>query len=52
MLQFNILFNIRFQIVLSQEPQDSEESSSTGRSNITELDGLKLISNTKLVSRR
>lgn len=40
------------QIVLSQEPQDGEETTSTNRSNMTELDNLRLISDTKLVPRR
>jgi len=44
-------FGHRGEIILSQEPQESEESSSTSRSNPIELDGMKLISSTKLVAR-
>jgi kinesin family protein 1 len=44
-------FGHRGEIVLSQEPQDGEELSSTSRNNIVELDSLKLISDTKLVPR-
>jgi len=41
------------QIILSQEPRDPEDNASFKQSpDITSLDGLKLISETKVISRR
>ena len=55
----SLISNLIFQIVLSQDPQDGETSSTAARSTTTarstvidSLDGLKLTPTTKLVGRR
>ena len=49
----SLISNLILQIVLSQDPQDNETSSTAARSAVIDsLDGLKLTSTTKLVGRR
>lgn len=49
----SLISNLILQIVLSQDPQDGETSSTAARSTVIDsLDGLKLTPTTKLVGRR